>query len=258
MKIGRTHLLIPDVQVKPKQSFKHLEWAGKYAADKQPDVIVQIGDFADMESLSSYDRGRRSFENRRYRKDVDASKAAMEVLMNPIAKVPGYNPDLHLTLGNHEARTDRATEESPELEGAISTDDLGFKDFGWTVHQFLEVLVLDGVAYSHFFPRAGTGKVVQTRNGAPSARAQLTREGRSATAGHAQGFDIACAPMAGRLQWGLIAGSYYLHDERYLGPQGNNHWRGLVLKNGVDRGMYSPIPIDIGYLKKRYTPRIDK
>lgn len=258
MKIGRSHLMIPDVQAKRGQSFKHLEWAGKYAAEKQPDVIVQIGDFTDMESLSSYDRGRKSFEGRRYRADCDAGKRAMEALMNPIAKVRGYKPELHLTLGNHEARIDRAVEESPELEGALKMADLGFEDFGWTVHPFLKVLVIDGIAYSHFFPRSGTGKVVQTRNGAPSARAQLIREGRSATSGHAQGFDIACAPMAGRLQWGLIAGSYYLHDEKYLGPQGNNHWRGLVLKNGVDRGMYSPIPIDIGYLRKRYTPGIKK
>ncbi len=258
MKIGKSHLFIPDVQVKHGQSYKHLEWAGRYAADKQPDVIVQGGDFADMESLSSYDRGKKSFENRRYRKDVDASRRAMEVLMEPIAKARGYKPELHLTLGNHEARIDRATEESPELEGAIGILDLEFEKFGWTVHPFLEVLVLGGVSYSHFFPRSQSGKVVQTRNGAPSARAQLIREGRSCTAGHAQGFDMACAPLAGRLQWGLIAGSYYLHNERYLGPQGNDHWRGLVLKNGVSRGTYSPIPIDIGYLKKRYTPRIEK
>jgi hypothetical protein len=254
MKIGRRHLLIPDVQVKPKQSFKHLEWAGRYAADKQPEVIVQIGDFADMPSLSGWDRGRRDFENRRYRLDVSSTKAAMEVFMNQLAKVQGYKPIMHLTLGNHEARIDRATQDSPELEGALSVRDLGFEEFGWQVHDFLEVLVVDGIAYSHFFPRSSNGKVMQSKNGAPSARAQLIREGRSATAGHVQGFDIACAPIAGRLQWGLQAGSYYLHDEKYLGPQGNNHWRGLVLKNGVDRGMYSPIPIDIGYLKKRYSP----
>lgn len=253
MKIGRSHLLIPDVQVKPKQKLKHLEWAGKYIADKQPDVIIQIGDFNDVPSLSSYDRGKLSFEGRRYRNDIDAGRKAMDILFEPIARTRGYTPRLVLTKGNHEHRISRIVQDHPELEGAISEDDLGYEDYGWEVYPFLEVVVIDGIAYSHFFPRASSGKVVQTRNGAPSARAQLVREGRSCTSGHAQGFDIACAPMAGRLQWGLIAGSYYLHNEEYLGPQGNNHWRGLVLKNGVDRGTYSPIAVDINYLKKRYS-----
>jgi hypothetical protein len=251
--MARNHLLIPDCQVKPNAPTRHLEWAGKYAADKQPEVIIQIGDFADMPSLSSYDRGKRNFEGRRYVKDTGAVHRGMETLLGPISKARGYSPLLVLCLGNHEARIDRATQESPELEGVVDVADLGYEDFGWQVHKFLEVVVLDGVAYSHFFPRAASGKVVQTRNGAPSARTQLIREGRSCTAGHAQGYDIACAPLAGRLQWGLIAGSFYLHNEDYLGPQGNNHWRGLVLKNGVNRGSYSPIAVDMDYLRKRYS-----
>jgi hypothetical protein len=256
--MSRVHLILPDCQVKPGASIKHLSWAGQYAADKRPEVIVNLGDFADMPSLSSYDKGKRAFEGRRYIKDVDAVKRGMEALLTPMAKAKGYNPQLEFMLGNHCNRINRAVEASPELEGTISTEDLGYEEFGWQVHQFLEVAVIDGIAYSHFFPRAASGKVVQTRNGAPSARTQLIREGRSCTAGHSQGIDIACAPMAGRLQWGLIAGSYYLHNEDYLGPQGNNHWRGLVLKNGVNRGTYSPILVDIAYLKKRYAPLRNK
>ena len=48
------HLVIPDTQVKPEHSVKHLRWAGKYAAEKKPDVIIHIGDHGDMPSLSSY------------------------------------------------------------------------------------------------------------------------------------------------------------------------------------------------------------
>jgi len=53
------HLVIPDTQVKPEHSVKHLRWAGQYAADKKPDVIIHIGDHWDMPSLSSYDVGTR-------------------------------------------------------------------------------------------------------------------------------------------------------------------------------------------------------
>jgi len=44
----------------------HLTWAGQYAVDKKPDVIVHIGDHWDMPSLSHYDKGTKSFEGRRY------------------------------------------------------------------------------------------------------------------------------------------------------------------------------------------------
>lgn len=247
-----SHLLIPDAQVKPKSPIHHLRNIGQYIAEKQPDVIVQIGDFADMPSLSSYDRGKLSFEGRRYVKDCDAVKFAMEALCEPFAGLRGYSPRMVLTCGNHEARIDRAASSTPELDGTIGVADLEYENFGWEVHKFLEVVRIDGIAYSHFFPRAASGKVVQTRNGSPSAKAQLVREGGSCTAGHAQGIDIACLPLGDRLQWGLIAGSCYLHDEEYLGPQGNKHWRGIVLKNGVKRGTYSPILVDLGYLKERY------
>ena len=55
----KKHLVIGDTQVKPGISLSYLTWIGKYIVDKQPDVIVMIGDFADMPSLSSYDVGKK-------------------------------------------------------------------------------------------------------------------------------------------------------------------------------------------------------
>lgn len=247
-----THLVIPDTQVKPGASIAHLTHIGKYIVAKRPDVVIQIGDFNDMESLSSYDKGRKSHEGRRYKRDCEASYRALEALLTPIAKARGYNPRLVLTLGNHEERILRAVETNAELEGTMEIADLKYEEFGFEVHDFLEVVSIDGIAYSHFFPRSSAGRVVQNRSGAPNAKAQLVREGRSCTAGHTQGLDIACLPLGGKLQWGLIAGSCYTHDETYLGPQGNKHWRGVILKNGVANGTYSPVLVDLGYLKKRF------
>jgi hypothetical protein len=246
------HLLIPDVQAKKGVPNRHLRWVGKYIAAKQPDVVVQIGDFGDIPSLSSYDKGKKSHEGRRYQRDLEAVWEAMDVLMEPIAKTRGYKPRLVLTLGNHEERILRAVESNSELEGTMGISDLRYEQYGWEVYDFLDVAKIDGISYSHFFPRSSSGKVVQTRNGAPNAKAQLVREGQSCTAGHAQGIDIACLPLAGKLQWGLIAGSCYLHKEGYLGPQGNRHWQGVVLKNGVKNGTYSPVLVDLDYLRQRF------
>src|SRR6056297_2298896 len=97
------HMVIPDTQVKPGDSTEHLGWAGKYAVATKPDVIVHIGDHWDMPSLSSYDKGKKSFEGRRYTADIDAGNAAMDVFMAPILaeqerlrrnKKPIWNPRL--------------------------------------------------------------------------------------------------------------------------------------------------------------------
>src|SRR3972149_11701156 len=78
------HLVIPDCQVKPGVPLDHLEWLGKYIVAKKPDVIINIGDFADMESLSSYDVGKKAFEGRRYKNDIDIARIGMEKLLGPI------------------------------------------------------------------------------------------------------------------------------------------------------------------------------
>jgi hypothetical protein len=79
-------LVIPDTQVAPGSDTRHLKWAGKYAAEKKPDIIVHIGDHWDMPSLSIYDVGKKSFEGRQYTKDIEAGNVGMDEFMAPIIK----------------------------------------------------------------------------------------------------------------------------------------------------------------------------
>ena len=78
------HAVIPDVQFKPGNDARFLERIGMYLVEKKPDTIVQIGDFADMPSLSSYDVGKKSFEGRRYAGDIAEAKRGMAALLAPI------------------------------------------------------------------------------------------------------------------------------------------------------------------------------
>ena len=116
-----TILIIPDSHAKTAVGVRRYKALGKLINDYQPETIVQLGDWADMESLSSYDRGKKAFEGRRYRKDIDAANSALEVMHNEIK----YKPkNLFWLWGNHEHRIDRAIEESSHLEGVISKDDI--------------------------------------------------------------------------------------------------------------------------------------
>lgn len=247
-KFGRTHLVIPDVQAKPGVPLEHLTWAGQYVAEHRPDVIIIIGDFADMPSLSSYDKGKRAAENRRYRDDIKATKTAMALFMAPFCNIEDYNPYKVLTLGNHEHRITRFSNDTPEMHETVSINDLGYEEWGWEVHPFLDVVMIDSIAYSHYFYTPNTGRAY-----GGTAHAKLKNVGMSFTMGHQQGIDIAMRELAdGTRQVGLVAGSFYQHPEEYRGPQANGHWHGIVMKHEVKDGAYDPSFISLDYLRHKY------
>lgn len=254
--MSRTHLLIPDCQVKDGVDLSYLSWVGQYIVDKKPDVIVNIGDFADMPSLSSYDVGRKSFEGRRYKTDIEVTKYAMNLLLEPMRaynerqrknKEKQYKPRMVLTLGNHEERILRAIEGDAKLDGTLSIRDLGYEEAGWEVFDYLNPVVIDGVVYCHFFTSGVMGRPVT------SAAALLSKKHMSAVMGHVQGRQIAYANRAdGRQITGLFSGCCYLHDEDYLGAQGNNYWRGIWMLHEVEDGQFDEMPVSLRYLEKRY------
>lgn len=248
------HFVIPDVQSKHDIDFSYLTSTGKYIVAKKPDVIICIGDFADMESLSTYDVGLKSFEGRAYKKDIWAARDAMDALLTPLYHynkqailngTPEYKPRMVLTLGNHENRIDRAINADRKLEGLISVDDLPYQD--WEVIPFLEVIVIDGIAYSHYFTSGVMGRPVTT------AQAILTKKHMSCFAGHQQGRQIAYGRRAdGKEMTAIIAGSYYEHEEAYLGAQGNLHWRGLYVLHNVHDGAFDEMAVPLSYIKENY------
>lgn len=249
-------LVIPDAQVKPGVPTDHLRWLGNYIVRKRPSIIINIGDFADMPSLSSYDVGKKSFEGRRYADDVASSIIGMGELLAPMTefniqqqrnKKKLYQPEMHLTLGNHENRINRAINDDRKLEGLISVEDLQYEQFGWKVHDFLEVVTLCGINFSHYFASGVSGRPASTAN------AQLNRTHSSSISGHQQGLQIATGKRAdGRLLTSVIAGSFYLHSEEYLGHQGNKHWTGALMLHGCEDGQFDLNLLPMRYLREKY------
>jgi hypothetical protein len=253
------HLVIPDTQIKPGQDYSFCEWIGKYIVHVKPDKIICLGDWADMPSLSSYDVGKKSFEGRRYKADVEASIEAMTRLFKPLNefnakakknKEKQYHPELILTLGNHENRIERATESDPKLDGTLSIEDLRYKDFGWTVLPFLQPIVIDGVAYCHYFTSGVLGRPCT------SAQMQLNKKHMSVISGHQQGLQSAMDYRAdGKRITSVISGSCYPHDESYMNYQGNKHWRGLLVLHEVADGEFDLMQVSLNYLEKKYNDK---
>ncbi len=253
-----SHLVIPDVQVKPGVNLDYLKWIGAYIAAKKPDVIVCLGDFADMHSLSSYDKGKKSFEGRRYKEDIETTKIAMDVMLNAMRmynaqqlknKKRPYRPRMVMCLGNHEQRIDRLATEHAELDGLMSYDDLPYQN--WEIYDFLDPVEIDGVTYVHYLANPFSGKPY-----VGNALNQLTKVGKSFIVGHKQTLDIATRfVLDGSQQWGIVAGAAYPHHEDYKGHQGNYHWRGILYLHRVQNGSFDPTIISLDYLKERYNDR---
>lgn len=250
------HCVIPDVQFKPGNDTTFLTQIGNYLVEKKPDVVVCIGDFADMPSLSSYDVGKKTFEGRRYRADIEETHRAMEALLAPIQRYnqrakeghrERYYPRMVLTIGNHEDRISRAVNNDPKLDGTIGLDDLKYESYGWEVYPFLQPVVIDGIAYCHYFTTGVMGRPCT------SAKVLLQKKHMSCTMGHVQNWDIHREVKAdGTPIIGLFAGSCYLHNEDYLGPQGNTYDRGIWMKHEVKDGHYHPMFVSLDYLRKKY------
>lgn len=252
-------LVIPDCQVKEGVPLDHLTWAGKAIVDYKPDVVVNMGDFADMPSLSSHDKaGSKYFEGLRYKKDIDIAKIAMACLLQPLDdeqerqrrnKEKIYKPRMIMLLGNHENRIDRAINNSPLLDGLISTKDLGYER-DWEVHEFLHPVFIEGVGFNHYWPVGAMGRP------AASPAAIISKLHMSCIAGHQQGKQIAYGKRAdGKSICAAVVGSYYLHDESYMDQLSNRHWRGLLILNDVKDGQFDEMLLSIDYLERKYGGR---
>jgi len=250
------HLVISDTQCKPNESFDHLRWLGKYIVEKKPDVIIHIGDHWDMPSLSVYDIGKKGFEGRKYIDDIEAGNRAMNELMAPIEEYnakasrqhkPRYKPRLVFTLGNHENRIERAIDSDRKLEGLLSYNDFNLADYGWNVVPYLEPIIIDDIAYCHYFTSGVMGRPVS------SARLMLNKKHMSCVMGHVQDRDIAFAKRAdGTSMTGIFAGIFYQHDEEYLNAQTNTSWRGVWMLHDVKEGSFDEMPVSLNYLENKY------
>jgi hypothetical protein len=233
-----------------------------YAVDHKPDVIVHIGDHWDFPSLSTYEqKGSKYFEGRRYRSDLESGIEGLETLMRPLIeyndrrlknKKAPYRPRLVFTEGNHENRVLRAVNTDPKLSGVMGPEDYldVVLQHGFEVHRFLEVVPIDGIRYCHYHqnPHSVMGAPISG-----SMDTMLKNVGYSFTQGHTQTLKYGVHYLSdGSVRQGLVAGSFYQHEEAYRGPQGNNHWRGCVMKNEVRNGRYDPCFLSLEYLLRRW------
>lgn len=244
-------LVIGDPHAHPDYDNSRFTALGKYIVSSKPDTVVCLGDFADMPSLSSYDKGTKGFEGRRYKRDVDAVIDAQHKLFAPIRKhndylrkqkLKLYKPKLYMTLGNHEDRINRVVNSSPELEGAISIDDLKYKKFGWKCTPFKQVLTIKNISFSHYFTSGVAGRPISSTHVAHTLVSKLHC---SSVQGHSHLYNHAEQTRPdGQKIFGLSGGcfSHPKYSENWCKDTEYQWWRGVIMLEGLDgEGYYDAI-----------------
>jgi hypothetical protein len=261
--VKKSILIVGDPHVRPGISNERFAWLADYAFDKRADIIVDMGDWADMPSLSSYDVGKKSFEGRRYSEDIQAAVAAREVFHNHLARrnkelttrrKAKYNPELVSLGGNHdEGRISRVIEEDPKLDGTIGIKDLQHVRFGWRYIPYREPYEIQGFTFNHYFASGVMGRPI---GGEMPSLSLIRKQFKSCVAGHLHLWDIAHRTRPdGTRVWGIVAGCYLAEDqwEDYASEANKLWWRGLTLLKGCENGDFESIEtISVKELRRAY------
>lgn len=231
-------LILPDQHAHPDFNNDRADWASRLIIDIQPDIVVNMGDAADMNSLSDYDRGKRSFVGRSYKKDIDSHLEFQERLWEPVRQRKKKLPRRIVIEGNHEHRVERVLDAHPELEGTVSFNDYDFNRYYDEVIRYdgsqPGTIEVEGILFSHFLPAGVRGLPV---SGDRAGHLLLNKYGQSCVVAHSHLFDYAWRiTNAGRSMHGVVAGCYQDYNNAWAGNLANQWARGITILRDVEEG----------------------
>ena len=245
--MGKTHLYFTDCHADPKHANDRFDWLGRLIVDRQPDRVICGGDFGNFDSLSSYDRGKRSSVGATWKDDVDVVLDAQARLMGPVHslnelrrkhKEKQYRPHWKMLGGNHcQGRMEKVLQEDWRLEGTVGVAAQRFEENGWDYTDFRKTAFIDGIGYSHYFTSGAMGRAI----GPPNVGNKLIKKNMtSSVVGHNHYLDVANQSRAdGKRIWGISAGCYMDFTPEYAKDSAQDWWRGILILHGVEDGDFT-------------------
>jgi len=236
---GKKLLIIPDYHAHPDYDNKRAGWVGNLIAGTRPDLVVCLGDFADLPSLNATARkhsGYLRLEGSRIKRDLDSAKDAFDKLNKPFSSIRRYNPRLVMLLGNHENFIDRTASHDPKIEGFLTLDNLPYAKSKWRVVPFLTTYAYAGWAFSHFFASGVMGRPIGGKHVAASL---VAKNHMSSVVGHNHLLDYHEETRPdGKKVIGISAGclTHPDHVEDWNHQTAASWWRGVIMLDGVKCG----------------------
>lgn len=256
--MSKTVVVFSCAHADPEAPNDRFNWLGDFIYDLKPDMVIDLGDGADMRSLNSYDtRYPKAIVAQSYEKDVEVYNDSQERLRHKFKQNRRRKPVWIGFEGNHENRIKKAVALDPRLEGeryGVSFSHLETNRWFDEYHEYHNsapaIVDYDGVSYAHFFSSGNYGTATSGRH---HAYTLLANRNHSSTCGHShkrnQYFKDDAHP---RPIIGSVVGCYKGKDESWAGQANQSWWRGVLVKRGVEDGVFDSEWISMSRLKELY------
>lgn len=239
-------LVIGDAHSAPGQDLRRFKALGRYIVDESPDIVVSIGDFLTLDSLSDWDKSKRGkMEGRRYSKDIDTGNKALDLIQLD------DSPKYVYIMGNHENRLPRYLDYDPTMVGLADVEhDLDLAGRKWKVVDYKDDIKLSGISFTHI-PINGIGRPIGNPHVAQKA---LALYANSVVFGHTHTLDHAAEHRKGapHLNQALGVGCFFEHVDEYAKGSKTDYWRGLVMLDAYHNNRFDIATISMSNLLKRY------
>lgn len=244
----------------PEVDNVRFSYLGELIYDLKPDMVIDLGDAADMKSLNSYDsRNPQQVVTQSYEKDIEVYNDAMERIRWKFRHHKRKQPYWVGFEGNHEHRIKKALSLDPRIEGSrygISFGHLQTDQWFNEYHEYEDsapsIADYDGVSYAHYFSSGNFGTAT---SGTHHAYTLLQNRNHSSTCGHSHKRSLYFKDSAhpkGII--GLVAGCFKGANEAWAGQANRDWWSGVVIKRELENGMYEPEFVSLKTLEKTYGP----
>jgi len=252
-KFGRRVMVIPDSHAKINERFEDIDRfdaVGNLIVAEKPDIVVSLGDLADMEPLSPYSmKAATAFDGKAARKAADNRTEILRRISGPTHNANKrhkrnrhtercFTPTFIDLEGNHEERWRRY----PETE-LLGHDYLAVESesAGWHWIPFLEHAEIGGVLFSHYF-RTGVS------NKPAAVNTILNKTHRSCVFGHTHSFGLDQKPVLGRGTISALCAGSFKPPHR----TGDHEWSGLVMLEDVQDGSFCVRQIPYDHVLEQY------
>jgi hypothetical protein len=239
-------------------SNERFSWLGDLIEDIKPDYCIDLGDGADMRSLNSYDtRYPQALVAQSYQADIESYNEAQDRIWGRYSLKKKKRPFRIGLCGNHEERINKAIAIDPRIEGdkfGISFSHLQtdhwFDEYYPYKNGGPDIVVVDGVSYTHFFSSGNYGTAM---SGLHHAYGLVQARHSSSVCGHSHKRSLYFKDDAyPHPSIGLVAGCFKGKDEGWAGQANNSWWRGVVVLRGIENGYFDPEFISMDRLKSAY------
>lgn len=243
-------LWFTDAHNQPDMPLDRFSWLAAFVNDAKPDILIDGGDFDDLNSLCGYERNE-TWQGRfkpAFMDDLAASQEARELLESKIT----HACKKHFILGNHEDRLWSFENRNPEVYGMMQHAYLEIHK-NWQITPYKEYLNVEGVDFTHV-PMNGMNKPLGGARAAVNVAAKSVRDicfGHTHTYGYWEE-----SKLGPNRSTTAICGGCFMPDKyvpKYAQGSAKGYWYGAHIVTISEGRIIGHTPVTMRELKERYS-----